>query len=197
MNSENDSTNRYQVSKQPDCLMLLYLFSAEELRELLREMGYRLPAEAIVRTVDRYSATSTYGSTLSNVVHSWIEARRDRTRSWEFLTRALYSDLSDIQHGTTREGIHVAAMAGSIDMLLRCYAGLEMRSDKLWFHPQMPPEIDSLAFAVIYREHSLRVRIAPSRLTIHSTPGDAAPITLMVNGQPASLSTGEMRTFTV
>lgn len=28
--------------------------------------------------VDFYGSRSTYGSTLSNVVHSWLEARRDR-----------------------------------------------------------------------------------------------------------------------
>lgn len=193
LNAEGDSTDRYQVSKQPDSLMLLYLFSAEELRELLKHMGYPLDADAVVRTVERYSRTSTYGSTLSNVVHSWLEARRDRSRSWEFLERTLQSDLSDIQGGTTKRGIHLAAMAGSVDLLTRCYAGLEARADMLWFHPLLPAELDSLAFTIVYRGHRLAVTITQDLLRVASAPGFADPVRIVVEGQPLLLHTGETR----
>ena len=52
LESENDSANRYKVSKQADVLMLFYLFSAEELREVLEHLGYSLEPEAIPRNVD-------------------------------------------------------------------------------------------------------------------------------------------------
>ena len=195
LNAEGDTTNRYQVSKQPDCLMLLYLFSAEELRELFGHLGYELDAETIRRTVDRYSRTSTYGSTLSNVVHSWLEVRRDRTRSWQFLQRTLASDLDDIQGGTTANGIHLAAMAGSVDLLTRCYAGVETRADMLWFHPLLPTELESLQFAITYRTHRLEVAISHETLTIRSAAGFADPVRVMVEGQPVLLHTGESRSF--
>ncbi len=195
LNAEHDSSNRYQVSKQPDALMLLYLLSAEELRELLGEMGYELPPEAIVRTVERYSATSTYGSTLSNVVHSWLEARRDRERSWEFLQRTLSSDLSDIQGGTTRQGVHIAAMAGSVDMVTRCYAGIEMREDRLWFHPGMPAEIEAIKFHLVYRDQALSVRLSQHELRIDSAEGDAAPIRVVVDGDEVEIRAGDERRF--
>jgi beta-phosphoglucomutase family hydrolase len=195
LESEGDSANRYQVSKQPDCLMLLYLFSAEELRELFRHLGYALEADVIVRTVERYSRSSTYGSTLSNVVHSWIEARRDRTRSWQFLERALQSDLADIQGGTTRHGVHLAAMAGSVDLLTRCYPGLETRADMLWFHPSLPVELDSLELTIIYRAHRLTVSITHDLLRIASAAGYADPVRIVVDGQPGLIHAGETRTF--
>ncbi|WP_187270758.1 beta-phosphoglucomutase family hydrolase [Lacisediminihabitans profunda] len=191
LNAEGDSTNRYKVSKQPDALMLLYLFSAEELRELLSEMGYPLPAEAVVRTVNHYTERSTYGSTLSNVVHSWIEARQRRERSWDFLTRALESDLSDIQGGSTRDGIHVGAMAGSIDMVGRCYPGLELRSDMLWLHPLLPPEIDSIAFDFTYRSQQLRLELSHMLLTVTVESSGAAPITVVVDGHRSELAPGQ------
>ncbi|KRE25006.1 glycoside hydrolase family 65 protein [Agromyces sp. Soil535] len=197
LNAEHDTTNRYQVSKQPDALMLLYLLSAEELRELLADMGYDLPPEAIVRTVERYSVTSTYGSTLSNVVHSWLEARLDRERSWEFLQRTLASDLGDIQQGTTREGVHIAAMAGSVDMVTRCYAGIEMRDDRLWFHPRMPVEIDSIHFHLVYRDQALSVTLSQSELRIVSAEGRANAIRLVVEGVEFELGSGEERRFTL
>ncbi|SEA35361.1 HAD-IA family hydrolase [Leifsonia sp. 21MFCrub1.1] len=195
LDAEGDSTNRYQVSKQPDSLMLLYLLSAEELRELLGHMGYPLSADAVVRTVERYSRSSTYGSTLSNVVHSWLEARRDRERSWAFLERALQSDIADIQGGTTRYGIHLAAMAGSVDLLTRCYTGIETRADMLWFHPLLPAEIDRLEFTISYRAHRLSVSITHESLGIVSADGYADPIHIVVEGEPALLHTGETRTF--
>lgn len=197
LNADHDTTNRYQVSKQPDALMLLYLFSAEELRGLLAEMGYDLPADAVVRTVERYSATSTYGSTLSNVVHSWLEARRDRARSWGFLGQALRSDLDDIQHGTTRQGVHIAAMAGSVDLVTRCYLGLEMRGDRLWFHPLLPSEISSVKFHLAYRDQALSVTVAQNELRIVSAVGDAAPIRIVVEDMEYELATGEERSFSL
>ncbi len=197
LNAEDDTTNRYQVSKQPDALMLLYLFSAEELRELLTDMGYDLPPDAVVRTVERYSATSTYGSTLSNVVHSWLEARRDRARSWGFLRRALHSDLDDIQHGTTRQGVHIAAMAGSVDLVTRCYLGLEMRGDRLWFHPLLPSEISSVKFHLMYRDQAVSVTVTQDELRVLSAQGDAAPIRIVVEGMEYELATGQERSFSL
>ena len=49
------------------------------------------------------------------------------------LQGALDSDIADIQGGTTREGIHVGAMAGTIDLIQRCYLGLELRANVLYF----------------------------------------------------------------
>ena len=41
LEAEGDSANRYQVSKQADVLMLLYLLSADELRDLLTAWAMR------------------------------------------------------------------------------------------------------------------------------------------------------------
>jgi trehalose/maltose hydrolase-like predicted phosphorylase len=197
LGAEGDSTNHYRVSKQADVLMLLYLFSAEELRELLREMGYSLTAEAIVRTVEFYGSRSTHGSTLSNVVHSWLEARRDRERSWSFLAMALKSDLADIQGGSTHEGIHLGAMAGSVDMVVRCYTGLEFRDNKLWLHPVLPEELTEVAFTINYREQPIRLELTATKLRLRLYAGGATPITVMVEGREVMLPPGEAREFVV
>ena len=56
LDAEGDAVRRYQVSKQADVLMLLYLLSAEELREVLERMGYPLTSRTIRATVDYYAA---------------------------------------------------------------------------------------------------------------------------------------------
>ena len=195
LNAEGDSTNNYRLSKQADVLMLLYLFSAEELRDLLNDMGYSLPPAAIVRTVDFYGSRSTHGSTLSNVVHSWVEARRDRERSWDFLTTALESDLTDIQGGTTHEGIHLGAMAGSVDMVVRCYTGLEIRDDMLWLHPVLPAELAEVAFTINYREQPVQLILTATSLRLQLQAGDATPIRVKVEGHEVTLSPGQTRDF--
>ena len=197
LNAEGDRTNNYRVSKQADVLMLLYLFSAEELRELLHEMGYPLAPEVIVKTVEFYAARSTQGSTLSNVAHSWVEARRDRERSWTFLTTALETDLSDIQGGTTHEGIHLGAMAGSVDIVRRCYTGLEIRDDKLWLHPLLPAELAYIDFTINYREQPIRLEVTATNLRLHVRAGGTAAVTVMVDGVETTLAPGEVRDFTL
>jgi alpha,alpha-trehalase len=144
LEASGDTTNRYKASKQADVLdvlivlMLFYLLSAEELRGLLERLGYRLEPSAIRRNVDYYLARTSHGSTLSGVVNASVLARSDRPRSWRFFTEVLASDLHDVQGGTTAEGIHLGAMAGTVDLVQRCYTGLETRDGVLGSTPACP-----------------------------------------------------------
>ena len=191
LEAEGDAVRRYQVGKQPDVLMLLYLFSAEELRGLLGRLGYTFDAEAMRRTVEFYRARVVHGSSLSRVVHAWITARLDRKASWAFLCEALSSDLVDLNRGTTREGIHLGSMAGTVDILSRCYAGLETRSGALWLNPALPDELESLAFGLRYRGLQLDLRITHDLIEVEALQGAAGPITLLIKGEPHSLHAGE------
>ena len=155
LEAEGRSVDDYQVSKQADVLMLFYLLSADELRELLGRLGYALPPEAIPRTIEYYLARTSHGSTLSALVDAWVLARAHREQALEHFERALRSDVADIQGGTTAEGIHLGAMAGCVDLLQRCFAGLETRQDALWFNPHWPHRFGRLEFAVQYRGQSL------------------------------------------
>jgi trehalose/maltose hydrolase-like predicted phosphorylase len=47
LEAENDDINRYKASKQADALMLLYLLSSDELRELLDRLDYRFEPDQI------------------------------------------------------------------------------------------------------------------------------------------------------
>jgi trehalose/maltose hydrolase-like predicted phosphorylase len=131
LEAEGRSVDEYQVTKQADVLMLFYLLSADELRELLEGLGYALPPEAIPASIEYHLARTVHGSTLSALVHAWVLARSRREVAVEYFRRALVSDIADVQGGTTAEGIHLGAMAGCVDLLQRCFAGLETRHDAL------------------------------------------------------------------
>ena len=64
--------------------MLFYLFSADELGELFRRLGYAFEYETIPRNIVYYDRRSSHGSTLSRVVHAWVLARSERGRSSGF-----------------------------------------------------------------------------------------------------------------
>lgn len=195
LEAEGQSVNRYQASKQADVLMLFYLLTSTELSGLLERLGYPLPADAIPRTVDYYLARTSHGSTLSAVVHAWVLARLHREQALEHFVRALSSDVADIQGGTTAEGIHLAAMAGSVDLLQRCFSGISMRQDALWLEPFWPEQLGTLELSIRYRDLPLMVRISDGHVVITAEPGPGAPIQVCCNGSSRMLAPGSTVTL--
>ena len=195
LEGEGDSANRYKLSKQPDTLMLFYLFSAEELTELFLRLGYPFQSASIPQNVDYYTNRSSDGSTLSRVVNAWVLARSDRARSMRFFAQALQSDVSDIQDGTTAEGVHLGAMAGTVDIVQRVWTGIEIKDDVLRFNPELPHDIEYLELRIRYRGHSIDLRLDHETLTLHVHSGAAAPMPLLVGGEKYELQSGTTRVF--
>jgi len=176
LEAEGDDVNRYKASKQADLLMLFYLFSREQLEALFATMGYELDAQALPRNTAYYEARTSHGSTLSHIVHSWVLARSDRQRSWDLFGNALLSDLGDIQGGTTREGIHLGAMAGTVDLVLRGYTGLEPRDGVLWLDPMLPDGLREVAHQIHYRGHWIHLLVNHTKVTLHLEEGPCPPV---------------------
>ncbi|WP_019568312.1 trehalose-phosphatase [Thioalkalivibrio sp. ALMg13-2] len=191
LEAEGDSSNRYKVSKQADVLMMFYLFSAEELAMLFEQLGYPFDPSMIPRNVDYYLARTSHGSTLSHVPHSWVMARSDRSHSWDLFQRVLDSDLEDIQGGTTPEGIHVGAMAGSVDLVQRCYLGIDMRGNVLHFDPVFPPELHCVKVRLHYRNQTLEVEATRELLEIRSGAYTTHSIMVAYRGHYRELAPGD------
>jgi alpha,alpha-trehalase len=119
-----------------------------------------------------------------------VLARSDRSRSWEFFLEALDSDVSDIQGGTTAEGIHLGAMVGTLDLLQRCYAGLEIREDVLWLNPQLPTELRRLDFTILYRGQLVELQFEDGCVTVASQTSSGAPISIGIQGTVTELEAG-------
>ena len=195
LEAEGDDVNRYKASKQADVLMLFFLFSPEELEGLFEHMDYEFSPDVMQRNVEYYMARTSHGSTLSRIVHSWVLARIDRERAWSFWQEALHSDIEDVQGGTTPEGIHLGAMAGTVDLIHRGHAGLEMREDTLWFNPVLPLELNRVRMRMRYRGHWLTVAIARDELTVSFDRGRASDVRVGVCGEVVTMKQGESRTF--
>ncbi len=197
LEAENDSVNRYKAGKQADVLMLFYLFSAEEIADLLRRMGYEYTSDLIPRTLEYYGARTSHGSTLSRIVYSWVLSRFDRAGSWDIFEAALQSDTRDVQGGTTPEGIHLGAMAGTVDMLQRCYTGMEVRDDILILNPRLPDAIGDLTFRLRYRSRWVNLTIDHKRVQVEVFEGWGNPITVRVCGQEHRFDKKEKMEFSI
>lgn len=195
LEKEDDTPNNYKVSKQADVIMLFYLFSSNELIKIFDQLGYDFKPESIPRNIDYYQKITSHGSTLSQVIHSWVLARSDRERSWKSFEKALLSDYNDVQGGTTPEGIHLGAMAGTVDIIQRCYTGLEIRDDVLWLNPRLPREIAEITFHIRYRSHWIKLKINHKKLWIDFDKGWADPVRINVQGNSKLYKTDDSEEF--
>ncbi|MFD5406522.1 glycoside hydrolase family 65 protein [Streptomyces griseorubiginosus] len=192
LEAEGDTVNRYQASKQADVLMLGYLFAPAELKEILARLGHRLDDETWRRTVDHYLRRTSHGSTLSGLVHGWVLARARRADAWAYCQEALRGDIADLQGGTTAEGIHLGAMAGTLDLVQRGLTGLQTRAGALWLDPVPLPELSSYGFSLRYQEHwGVQLRLERGRLDILVPSSDAAPIDIRLPDRAVVVEPGE------
>ncbi|MFC8513250.1 glycoside hydrolase family 65 protein [Streptomyces sp. NPDC057257] len=192
LEAEGDTVNRYRASKQADVLMLGYLFGPAELQGLFRRLGLRLDEDTWRRTVDHYLRRTSHGSTLSGLVHGWVLARARRAEAWKFCLEALRGDVADVQGGTTGEGIHLGAMAGTLDLVQRGLTGLETRGGALWLDPVPLPELSSYGFALRYQEHwGVRLRLERGLLEIAVPSSDGSPIDIRLPDRAVCLKPGD------
>ncbi|MFW6139675.1 MAG: HAD-IA family hydrolase, partial [Spirochaetota bacterium] len=142
LKAEGDSPDRYKVSKQADVLMLFYLLSPGQVKHILEIMGYRIgdELEFMEKNYEFYEKRTTHGSTLSYIVHSAIlkYLKTHKIHMWERFLKALESDIYDTQGGTTTEGIHCGVMGGTIDTIMKGFAGINLFKDYILLDPSLP-----------------------------------------------------------
>ncbi|MGK2875535.1 MAG: beta-phosphoglucomutase family hydrolase [Nocardioides sp.] len=197
LEAEGDAPHRYRLSKQADLLMLIYLLGPAELLQVLSGLGYSLAVEDLARAVDYYLARSAHGSTLSRVVHTSVLAMLDRSSAWSEFREALDADLDDTQGGTTGHGIHLGAMAGTVDIVLRTFTGMHMERDLLAFRPRPPGALRAVGFEVRYRDLWIRIHLDCARLRLTAAPGPGAPVRVEVDGVGDLLAAGQSLEFAV
>jgi len=195
---EGRDPNRYKAAKQADTVMLFYLFPDAELTRLFRQLGYELSADITRRTIEYYDRRCSHGSTLSLIVYAGVLAGIDPESSWQRFLVALDSDITDIQGGTTSEGIHTGVMAGTLDLIQRIYLGAEIRDGLLFFAPRLLERVHGLSLPMQVRGTPIRVRIDGTDLTVEaSRDGFSGPVMVGVGDDVRELGAGDRWTVTV
>lgn len=198
LKAENDSPNNYQVAKQADVLMLFFLFSQEELIRIFHQLGYQpFDEECICKTIEFYQKRTSHGSTLSKVVFASELRCIDEDAARNHFEEALISDISDTQGGTTPEGIHLGAMSGTVDIVMRQYAGILGDHEGLHFRPHLPNDINKLQFRIQHHGNWYRVYVDHKLLRLTLEPGKVSRYTVTVFGKAVTLEAGKEQDFEI
>lgn len=138
---------RHQVIKQADLVLAAFLlndhFSAAEKR----------------RIFDYYDPLTTGDSSLSACIQSIMASELGYDeQAYYYFADAVAMDLGDIG-GNVKDGLHVAALAGTWMTLVYGFAGLRERDGGLYFRPRLPAGWGRLRFRLRIQQQTLEVDI--------------------------------------
>lgn len=172
-----DRIYRTDMIKQPDVLMMLYLYNSS-FSEAVKRVNY-----------DYYQPRTIHESSLSPAIHSILAAElgkmEEAVRFFGYATRL---DL-DNYNRNTREGLHITSIALAWVNIVYGFAGLRSDAEVLRFAPHLPERWRELAFSVVYRGRVIRLRMTPEGTAFSLAEGQ--PLRVEVYGQPVLLDADE------
>jgi alpha,alpha-trehalase len=167
LKAEGKFPDSYKVSKQADVLMVFYLLSLEEVEGILKRLGYKFDKNILRKNYEYYLKRTSHGSTLSWVVHCFIAQLLAKPKeTWRMFLDVLKSDIYDLQNGTVSEGIHVGAMGGSLDIVIRGFAGINTLDDKVVIEPRLPKNWQNLKMNFIYKGVRFSLTITKHQVSV-------------------------------
>jgi alpha,alpha-trehalose phosphorylase len=108
--------------------------------------------------------------------------------AFNYLGEAALMDLHDLEHNT-RDGVHIASLAGAWIALVGGFAGLRYRSGHVSFAPRLPEGLNRLVFSLLLRGQRLRVEITQANARYLLTEGK--PIGISHHGTALTLEAGK------
>jgi len=155
---------RKQVVKQADLVLALHLrgdvFSEEE---KARDFAY-------------YEALTVRDSSLSACTQGVIAAEVGHLElAFDYHREAALIDLDDIQHNT-RDGLHIASLAGTWIGAVAGFGGMRDHGGILSFTPRLPQALSRLRFRLSFRGRRLLVEVGHKQATYSLLEGPALEI---------------------
>ena len=164
---------RKQVVKQPDLVLALHAREEAFTREE-KDRNFRY-----------YEAITVRDSSLSACTHAVVAAELGYLElAHDYLAEAALMDLED-RHDNTRDGLHMASLAGAWTALVEGFGGMRARDGNLRFAPRLPSGISRMSFRVRYRGSCVRVTTDGDSATYHLIEG--TPCTLWHHGKEVAL----------
>jgi len=134
-------------------------------------MGYKVDDEvkSMKKNYEYYTKRTGHGSTLSYIVHSGIlkYLTTHKGDMWKWFFEALKSDMYDTQGGTTSEGIHCGVMAGTIDIIMKSFAGINIFKDHIKLTPRLPDHWHKLSFKILHKNSWLNIEITKNSIKVY------------------------------
>lgn len=149
------------------------------------------PDVAILRcTAAFHLKRLTHESSLSKIVCAGALAHLDGARSWRYFREGLVTDLNAHPDAPTRDGIHLAAMAGAFDVLQRHYLGVRMRADGIHLFPAPPDSLPDAGLQVVYRGRRLAVTLSGDTVTLAMADDAPGPVRVVCESRREWLTPG-------
>jgi alpha,alpha-trehalose phosphorylase len=151
---------RKQVVKQPDLVLAMQLFRDS------------FSPEQRARNFDYYERITVRDSSLSACTEAIAAADAGYLRlAFDYAAEAALVDLRDLQNNT-RDGLHLASLAGSWIALVMGFGGMRDFGEHLVFAPRLPDALTRLAFSIRHRDRCLHVDISTHIAKYSLTRGD-------------------------
>jgi alpha,alpha-trehalose phosphorylase len=145
-------------------------------------------AEQKARNFDYYEALTVRDSSLSASTQAVIAAEvGELDLAFDYLGEAAMMDLDDLEHNT-RDGLHIASLAGTYVALIVGFAGARYESSGARFAPRLPDGLSRLAFTVLQQGRRLRVEI--QHKAAHYLLVEGEPLQIHHHGNPVTLRAG-------
>jgi alpha,alpha-trehalose phosphorylase len=168
---------RKQVVKQADLVLAMHL------------RGDAFTPEQKLRNFDYYEALTVRDSSLSACTQAVLAAEVGHLDlALDYAGEAALMDLRNLEHNT-RDGLHMASLAGSWIALVAGFGGMRDHGGQLTFAPRLPEQLTHLSFGVLYRGRRLRVRVSSDDAT-YSLADDDAALHLIHHGEPVEVTGG-------
>jgi alpha,alpha-trehalose phosphorylase len=167
---------RKQVVKQADLVLAMHL------------RGDAFTDEQKARNFAYYEAITVRDSSLSACTQAVLAAEVGHLElAYSYLRECALIDLEDLALNT-REGLHMAALAGTWIATVAGFGGLRDHEGEISFAPRLPPSLMRLVFRLCIRGSRLRVDVGRDHATYTVTAGE--PLTLRHHGEEISVRRG-------
>ena len=168
---------RKQVVKQADLVMALYT------------CGDCFSDEEKARAFSYYEPLTVRDSSLSACVQAIMAAETGHLDlAYDYLGEAVLMDLHDLEHNT-RDGLHIASLAGSWLALVAGFGGFRDYGGTLTFAPRLPPGLGRLAFRICVATGRVHVEVDDGGATYTLQRGSALEVSHF--GETLKLNAGE------
>ncbi len=168
---------RKQVVKQPDLVLAMHCCSES------------FKPEQKVRNFDYYERITVRDSSLSACTAAVLASETGCLGlAFDYAVEAALLDLHDFEHNT-RDGLHVASLAGTWIALVCGFGGLRSSGETLEFAPRLPEGLTRLSFSVLYRSQCLHAEIGPHEATYSVRGG--RPLRILHHGEPLTVTDNE------
>jgi len=197
LKAEGKSPDDYKLAKQADTLMTYYNLDAPDIKDLVGNMGFPLGEDALKKNYDYYIQRTSHGSTLSRVVHAYLANQMGEYElGWDLYKEALESDYTDIQGGTTAEGIHAGVMGGTVLMVVTSFLGINLKHDKLKIDPHLPVGWDAVSLSFGFKSSKYNIRISHDEVEIMVENTEIDELAIELCGKRIDLQSGNSRIIT-